>query len=171
MTIAEFFEYRPGWYRKGPVAALMPVYYALLRSLVKTKPGWGRCLTRCRHCGIFFLAHRCNAGRHDLRCPFGCQKAHRRRDSTQRSLAYYRDEVGKMKKRIQNGRRAEEKPSAEKSATAEPSEEMVKHLQQVLGAIEGRRVSREEVLALRQRSLGRWRQVLDNAARSDERPP
>jgi hypothetical protein len=172
MTIAEFFEYRPGWYRSAVVSALVLVYYGLLRSILKAKPGLRRGLTRCRRCGIFFLAHRCNAGRRDLGCPFGCQEAHRREESTKRSVAYYRDETGKMKKRIQNGRRGEPKPApAETDGPGEPSEAMVKHLQRVLGAIEGRRVSREEVLALRQRSLGRWRAVMDNAVRCNERPP
>jgi hypothetical protein len=87
-------------------------------------------------------------------------------------VAYYRDEPGKMKKRIQNERRGAAKPTPPAAeAAGEPSEAMVKHLQRVLGAIEGRRVSREEVLALRQRSLGRWMRVVDNAARSNEHPP
>jgi hypothetical protein len=170
MTIAEFFEYRPGWYRDGVAAVLVLVYYRLLRSIVRTRPGLRRCRTRCRRCGIFFIGHPCNAGRRDLRCPFGCQGAHRRRESTQRSVAYYRDEPGKMKKKFQNARRAAGK-AGEAAPAAEPSEEMIKHLQRVLGAIEGRRVSREEVLAVRQRSLGRWLRVVDNAARTDERPP
>lgn len=78
-----------------------------------------------------------------------------------------------MKKNIQNGRRSDAKsgPSEGVSEPAAPSEAMIKHLQQVLSAIEGRRVSREEILALRQHSLGEVEKTGDNAARSDERPP
>jgi hypothetical protein len=64
-----------------------------------------RCLTRCRHCRIFFLTDPRNAGRRHLRCPFGCRDTHRRRESNRRSADYYRDEHGKKKKRELNARR------------------------------------------------------------------
>lgn len=146
-------------------------YYRLLRSIVRTRPPLRRRLTRCRRCRIFFIAHACNAGRHDLRCPFGCQSCHRRAESTKRSVAFYREEGGKIKKRIQNGKRGEAKSkSAER---AEPSGAMVEHVRMVVSGIEGRRVSREEVWAmlLRQRSLVGEGKAGDNGARSDERPP
>lgn len=152
----------------------MLVYYRLLRSILRVRPHLRRCLTRCRRCRIFFIAYPCNAGRCDLGCPFGCQGAHRRRESTKRSVAYYRDEVGKVKKKLQNGRRvgAQAKGSeAEAAEGAGPSEAMIEHLRMVLSQIEGRRVSREEILALRQRSLGGGERAGDNAARSEERPP
>lgn len=94
----------------------------------------------------------------------------------QRTAAYYGDEHGKVKKRIQNGKRAaakgEEAPAA-RGEEAEPSEAMLKHVQRVVSAIEGRRVSREEVLALilRQRSIGESAGGGYDAARPDERPP
>jgi hypothetical protein len=75
-----------------------------------------------------------------------------------------------MKKKIQNGQRAAEQ-AAEAKPPAEPSEAMIKHLQGVLSAIEGRRVSREEILRLRQHSLGEDEKAGNNAARSDARPP
>lgn len=158
------------------MAVLVLGYYRLLRSILRAKPHLRRRLTRCRRCRIFFLAHACNAGRHDLRCPFGCQEAHWRRESTQRSVAYYRDEIGRVKKQIQNGKRSLGPGQAEglaAPARAEPSAAMVKHLQSVLSGIEGRRVSREEVLALwlRQHSLAVGAPVRDNAARCNERPP
>lgn len=154
------------------MAALVLAYYRLLRSILRARPHLRRCLTRCRWCSIFFIAPPCNAGRHDMGCPFGCQGAHRRRESTKRSMAYYSDEDGKVKKSIQNGRRLEAKPKGTAAAEgAAPSEAMIKHLQRVLSAIEGRRVSREEVLRLRQHSLGEERQTGHNAARSDEHPP
>ena len=94
----------------------------------------------------------------------------------QRAAAYYADEHGKMKKRIQNGKRAAAKavvPPAATGSEAGPSEAMVKHVQRVVSAIEGRRVSREEVLALllRQRSIGESAAGGYDTARPDERPP
>ncbi len=77
----------------------------LLRSILRTKPLPRRCLVRCRHCGIFFLTTPCNGGRKDLGCPFGCRVAHRRRESTIRSVAYYRDPKGKRKKSSLNQKR------------------------------------------------------------------
>jgi protein-disulfide isomerase-like protein with CxxC motif len=95
----------------------------------------------------------------------------------QRVAAYYGDEQGKVKKQIQNGKRAAAKaaPAAEEQSGAEasPSEAMVKHVQRVVSAIEGRRVSREEVVAmlLRQRSMGKSASGGYDAARPDEHPP
>jgi hypothetical protein len=83
--------------------ALVLAYYALLRSIVRVQPGLRQCLTGCRHCQIFFLTHPRNAGRHDLRCPFGCRETHRQRQSNQRSTAYYRED--RDKKRTQNAKR------------------------------------------------------------------
>src|SRR5262249_19646265 len=88
------------------VAAVVLQYYLLLRSVLRTKPRLRQCLVRCRHCRIFFLTHPCNAGRKDLGCPFGCRRAHRKQQSTLRSVAYYRDPIGKEKKRALNGKRA-----------------------------------------------------------------
>jgi len=157
------------------VAVLVLACYRLLRSILKSRPQVRRCRTRCRHCGIFFLAHPPNAGRHDLRCPFGCRQAHRRRESTQRSVAYYRDEAGQMKKRIQNGQRtaAKRKASAAEVAEGRWSATLVEHVRMVASQIEGRRVSREEVLALllRQHSLPRRAGSGDTGGRCDEHPP
>jgi hypothetical protein len=61
------------------------------------------CLARCRHCGIYFPTHRRNAGRRDLGCLFGCRDAHRRRASTQRSVAYYQADPDKKSR--QNAKR------------------------------------------------------------------
>lgn len=107
---------------------LVGQYYFLLRSLFRTKPDVRLCLKRCRHCRIFFLTHRRNIGRHDVGCPFGCREAHRKRESTRRSVEYYRNHPGK--KSDQNAKRPsrasvgpsglpEENPSA--SITPEPA--------------------------------------------------
>jgi len=105
IRIGEFFEYRPDWYRQEAVAPWVLEYYGLLRSVLRAKPHLRACLTRCRHCRIFFLTHPRNAGRRDLGCPFGCSETHRKRESTKRSVAYYRGEQGKKYRREQNGNR------------------------------------------------------------------
>ena len=84
------------------MAALVLEYYLLLRSVLRAKHCLRACLTRCGHCGIFFLTDPRNAGRRDLRCPFGCRAAHRQQQSTRRSVAYYRDPAGRKKKSALN---------------------------------------------------------------------
>lgn len=87
------------------MADLVKEYYFVLRGVLRAHPHLRPCLTRCRHGRIFFLTHPRNAGRKDLGCPFGCRQAHRKRESTKRSVAYYRGEVGRACRRIQNGNR------------------------------------------------------------------
>jgi hypothetical protein len=137
-----------------------------------------RCRTRCRHCRIFFLTHPRNGGRRDLDCPFGCRAAHRRKCSAERSKAYYRTEAGKEKKALLNGRRRQarnrgaEREGAsgkDESEVAEPESvefdaEIVEHVRVVTSLIEGFEVSREEVVAMlertmRQRRIARERRV------------
>jgi hypothetical protein len=101
-------------------------YYWLLRSALRAKPHLRACLTRCRHCRIFFLTHPRNAGRRDLRCPFGCRETHRKRESTKRSVDYYRGVQGRKYRREQNGNRqwTGMKPASDRtptpSSTSEP---------------------------------------------------
>ena len=73
-------------------------YYVMLRSLLRSQSHLRRCLRRCRHCRIFFLTDPRNAGRSDLRCPFGCRQTHRKRRSSERSVAYYTTVERKAKK-------------------------------------------------------------------------
>lgn len=161
------------------MAALVLEYYALLRSILRTRPQLWQCLTRCRHCWIFFVADPRNAGRCDLRCPFGCKEIHRKRQSTQRSVAFYHGRVGKILKRLQNGKRGTAKQALD-AKVAEgapaPDEAMVEHVRMVTSLIEGRQVGRKEILAmlrkvLRQHSIGERGKIGDNVARSDEHPP
>lgn len=72
---------------------------------MQSHPELRGCVTSCADCGIRFLAHPRNAGRRNLRCPFGCRQRHRRQCSCQRSTAYYRTAVGKAKKKRLNARR------------------------------------------------------------------
>jgi hypothetical protein len=88
-------------------------YYYVLRSILRDRPELRRCLSRCRHCGIYFLTHPRNAKRTDLGCPFGCREAYRKQSSTERSVAYYRTSEGRLKRRLQNERRRGAVPSSE----------------------------------------------------------
>src|SRR5579862_2326335 len=108
IQIQAHFHFRLDWYREGEVRALVKQYYVVLRSVLRSQVHLRRCLSRCRHCQIFFLTHPRNAGRRDLRCPFGCREAHRKQRSTERSVAYYATSEGKAKKKMQNGKRAED---------------------------------------------------------------
>lgn len=134
-------------------------YYQLVRSILRSKPQLRRRLCRCRHCRIFFFTHARNAGRQDLRCPFGCREAHRKAQSTKRSVAYYQGEYGRIKKRIQNQKRGRPEPNALEPPPA-PSA-MIEHLRMVVSLIEERAVSGAEIVELaacavmRQQSIGR----------------
>ena len=162
-------------------------YYLLVRSLLRTQPHLRRCLTRCRHCRIFFLTVPCNAGRTDLGCPFGCGQAHRRQQSTDRSNAYYRSDTGRKKKRDLNQRRpAAYRPAPAPAALPKPAPDpavrspwpgpVVAHVRQVVSWIEHRVVRREEILrmlaqVLRQQGLGRRRRIDYALAWLNEHPP
>jgi hypothetical protein len=144
-------------------------------------------LTRCRHCGIFFLTHPRNAGRRDLRCPFGCREAHRRQASAQRSAAYYRQPEGKRKKRDLNQRRPRKygppKPAPHPPRPRAPQRRrprwnplLVEYVRIVASLIEGRRISRHQVLlmlarVLRQHTMSRRRQIDQTVARLNKGPP
>jgi hypothetical protein len=147
------------------VAGLVLEYYLLVRSILKARPHLRKCLTRCRHCRIFFVCDPRNAGRHDLWCPFGCREAHRKGRSTQRSVAYYQDAPGKMKKAIQNAKRRKGAPLVPAAPAALPCPEPVfEHVRTVVSLIEGRRVGRQEILEMlarivRQHSMVRRRRI------------
>jgi hypothetical protein len=169
------------------VAALVGQYYVLLRSVLRTKPLLRRCLVRCRHCRIFFLTHPCNGGRKDLGCPFGCSRAHRKRQSTVRSVAYYRDAIGKKKKQALNGKRAKPKSDGSLPAACQAAAKlesgsgrwdplMLEYVRMVVSLIEARSVSRAEILemlqrVLRQHSLGRRRKIDHAVIWLQEHPP
>ena len=145
----------------------------VLRSVLSAKAFLRRCLVRCRHCGIFFLSDRGNGGRKDLGCPFGCQRAHRQQQSTLRSVAYYRTAEGKRKKCDLNQKRrrqsaASQVPPAPHAASQTPPVGLARfpsgsaprwnpwvlpYVQKVVSLIEGRRVSRSEILQMLQKVL------------------
>ena len=160
----------------------------LVRSLLRTQPLRRRCLTRCRHCRIFFLTAPCNAGRKDLGCPFGCAQAHRRQQSTVRSVAFYRTDDGRRRKRDLNQRRpaayrrsapapvALPKPAPDPADRSPWPGPIVAHVRLVVSWIEHRDVRREEILrmlaqVLRQQGLARRRRIDYALAWLNEHPP
>jgi len=158
------------------VAALVGQYYVLLRSVLRTRPLLRRCLVRCRHCRIFFLTHPCNGGRKDLGCPFGCRKAHRKQQSTVRSVAYYRDAIGKKKKQALNGKRAKPKSEGNRPAAGRWDPLMLEYVRMLVSLIEARSVSLTEIVqmlqrVLRQHSLGRRRKIDHAVNWLQEHPP
>jgi hypothetical protein len=144
------------------VRDLVLAYYYALRTALRTRQHLRGCLARCRHCRIFFLAHPRNRGRDDLGCPFGCRDAHRRRHSAERSAEYYRTAAGKEKKaRLNRNRRGVGPSGAEPEGAGRRGEPdaieldagIVGHVRMVASLIEGFIVSREEVVAMLERSV------------------
>jgi hypothetical protein len=107
-----------------------------------------------------------------------------------RSVAYYRDEIGKKKKRALNGKRAKPNRQGERSAAwpAGPSGSatqngsgrwdplMLEYVRLLISLIEARSVSRAEILemlqrVLRQHSLGRRRKIDHAVNWLQEHPP
>jgi len=159
------------------VASLVLSYYVVLRSVLRLKPWLRKCLARCRHCGICFLADPRNAGRKDLGCPFGCGRAHRRRQSSCRSVAYYREPEGKVKKRALNARRRKTPQPPAPLAPAPPwLRPFLEYVCVMVGLIEGRQVRLWEVVEMlerveRQHRMVRTRRIDQSVAWLNERPP
>ena len=137
--------------------ALVLAYYVVLRSVLRVHARLRRCLTRCRHCGIFFLTDWRNAGRLDLGCPFGCCEAHRRRESNRRSADYYRDQAGKEKKRRLNARRRQGAvvfgPPVMPAPALPWSQRLLLYVRLLVRLIERRSVSLAEVVAMLARTV------------------
>lgn len=152
-----------------------------MRRGLHAKPELRGCLKRCRHCRMFFLTHPRNAGRSDLRCPFGCREAHRKQRSTRRSVEYYRGVRGKFKKSIQNRNRyliagAAEEPKDKAVEGEQELAPIVKYVRMVVSLIEGRVVSWGEIGRMlasnwRQPPIGRRREVLYVLRRLNKDPP
>jgi len=175
------------------VRELVLHYYWILRLILCTNPHIRKYLTRCKHCGIFFLTHPRNAGRRDLRCPFGCRQYHRRESAKQRSAQYYHSEKGKERKKALNEQRyrltvsggeelTDEKFLEQKVEVIQNEIEVVhdkgllSYIQMIIGLIEGRYVSMDEVLKMlqkisRQRSIDRRRRFVYAFTYSSQRPP
>ncbi len=126
--------------------------------------------------------------RKDLACPLGCREAHRKHQSTSRSVAYYRTKEGRRKKRDLNQRRPAacrrpapapppNAPNAPAQAARAPwPEPVVEHVRRVVSWIEHRHIRRAEILqvlakVLRQQGIGRRRRIDHTVAWLNEHPP
>ena len=78
--------------------------------MLEAHPELCGCAVVCVDCEIRFLTHPRNAGRINLRCPFGCRRHHRRQRCNERSAAYYGTPAGKLKKERLNARRCRGSP-------------------------------------------------------------
>jgi len=121
IAIGEFFSDQVDWHQDSRVSPLVWQYQTTLDSLLESDDKRKRCINHCLDCGIRFLAASQNAGREDLRCPFGCAKRHRTRQSNERVKAYRRTERGKRKKDALNARRYRSSPSTACESSCEGS--------------------------------------------------
>jgi hypothetical protein len=113
IAIEKFFSDRVDWHQTSRVIPLVRQYQTILDSLLESDTALQRCIKHCLGCGIRFLTAPQNAGREDLRCPFGCAKRHRARESNARVKAYRRTEAGKAKKDALNARRYRRQASSD----------------------------------------------------------
>jgi hypothetical protein len=104
-AIAEVFEFRPDWHRQNQAVRLVRQYELNLTSILEAHPELHDCVAGCCHCGIRFLTFRCNRGRDDLRCPFGCREHCRRQQANARSRKHYRTPEGNQRKEERNSLR------------------------------------------------------------------
>jgi hypothetical protein len=105
IAIEKFFSFRADWHQDDRAIPLVRQYQTALDSILQSHPVLQGCVVYCVGCGIRFLAHPRNAGRRDLRCPFGCREHYRQQCSCQRSTTYYQTATGKAKKKRLNARR------------------------------------------------------------------
>lgn len=105
VAIEECFSFCQDWHQDARAQPLLQEYQRALDSILQSHPEFQPCAVYCRSCGIRFLTHPRNAGRVNLRCPFGCRQHHRRQASRQRSTAYYQTVVGRRKKKGLNAAR------------------------------------------------------------------
>lgn len=132
-------------------------YYASVEAVLRERPELARRHSTCAVCGIPFFCDPRNVGRTDLRCPIGCREAHRKAQSTKRSVAYYRTDKGRDKKKTLNGRRYESlcgptsaiatpaRPAALRMSGPSIVTLLLPHLCMVLTLIEGRVVTENEL--------------------------
>ena len=111
IAIGKFFSDQVDWHQDSRVSPLVRQYQTSLDSRLESDDKLMRCIKHCLHCGIRFLPAPQNANREDLRCPFGCAKRHRARQSNERVKAYRQTDVGKAKKDALNARRYRRQPS------------------------------------------------------------
>ena len=170
----------------------------LLRSVLRAKPDLRACLTRCRHCRHFLSdppAQLCSSAARS-RCPFGCREAAPPRESHSAQRRLLQRAEGKRAKKNLNQRRCRlpprqaqrptttlpkrptrrPKPPAAKGNSVPPNPGIVQHVRMVVSLIEGRAISRRQVLLmlakiLRQHTLMRRRRIDHAVLWLKKRPP
>jgi hypothetical protein len=127
----------------------------VLDSILELCPDSRSCLTRCADCKIRFLTHPRNAGRLDIRCPFGCRAEHCRREANRRSDRYLATEYGCLQKAERNRQRAKRtavpvraEPPPEPQRPEDLGPDMITHIRVVTSIIERRQVSHQETIEL-----------------------
>lgn len=146
--IGASFQDTRAWYRHPQLRGLVLGYYACLRAASQDLRPSRLLRTRCVHCGIFFLTDPRNAGRTNLRCPFGCRDRRRELRSQERAAKYYRTPKGRLKKKFLNARR---RPSCHATTPPQPdpwTPVLVRYVSLILTQLEGRPVTPAEVYSL-----------------------
>ena len=177
------FSFRADWHQDDRAKPLVRQYQTAVDSAVQSHPELRGCVVCCVHCGIRFLTHPRNAGRRDLRCPFGCRRQHRRECANRRSGAYYRSPQGNRAKKRRNLRRscrqapatapppalAQQPPTDEPHAAEAPAQlrletvvldesalarsSLLPYVRMLLRLIDGVKLTCREVLAVLRESL------------------
>jgi hypothetical protein len=106
IALQEVFSFSEDWHQHDRAKPLVRQYEAAVDGLLRDDPDLKRYVVHCCHCGLRFLTDPRNAGRRDLRCPFGCREHHRKHQANQRSARYYRTDEGRKNKKLLNGRRS-----------------------------------------------------------------
>lgn len=106
IALSKCFSFRRDWHRDDRASPLVRQHQNAIDEVLKADPKLQRCDTCCRHCGIRFVTHPRNAGRKDLRCPFGCRQHHQREAARARSRKYNQTAGGQKRKKVFNIRRS-----------------------------------------------------------------
>ena len=149
VEIQGLFEFEENWYRRNErIRSKVVEYYYLLRTVLQEHPEYRRSLTCCKNCGIYFLTDPRNRGRRGLYCPFGCRDSRKRQNSIQRSKEYYSTPEGKGKKKVLNRRRSGKSKKISEDFVPDDASPLVTYLCFLIGFLERRRVSRNDVVVL-----------------------
>ena len=119
VAVAEVFDFREDWHQDDRAIPLVRQYQLTLDAVLRRHPDLRDCAVRCRQCGIRFFTHPRNAGRRDLRCPFGCRPHHRRQRGNARSRRHYQTVEGRRNKKRLNGQRGTAGKDAQSTAPPE----------------------------------------------------
>jgi hypothetical protein len=113
IAVGHFFEVSSDWWQLDRAKPTIQSYRTALESALRDRGELRGCCVTCCRCGIEFLTVPANAGREDLRCPFGCRQLHRRQQSSRRGTDYYRTDAGRVKKKKLNDRRQQQAPEVQ----------------------------------------------------------